>query len=72
MLSSTIVVFPEPDTPVTTVRRPFGTFISRGFTVWIASVAISMLPFSNIFSSGIAGLSRCSPSPERNGPIFDS
>ena len=24
-LSSTSVVFPEPDTPVTTVRRPFGS-----------------------------------------------
>ena len=32
-LYSTIVVFPEPDTPVTTVSRPFGISTSNGFTV---------------------------------------
>ena len=37
-LSSTMVVLPEPDTPVTTVSRPFGISTSRGFTVWIRSV----------------------------------
>ena len=29
----TIVVLPEPDTPVTTVSLPLGIFISSGFTV---------------------------------------
>ena len=34
-LSSTMVVLPEPDTPVTTVSRPFGISTSSGLTVWI-------------------------------------
>ena len=33
-----MVVLPEPDTPVTTVSRPFGISTSRGFTVWILSL----------------------------------
>lgn len=32
-LSSTIVVFPEPETPVTTVSRPIGIRTSKGCTV---------------------------------------
>ena len=30
-----MVVLPEPDTPVTTVSRPFGISTSSGLTVWI-------------------------------------
>ena len=41
-LSSTMVVLPEPDTPVTTVSRPLGMSASRGLTVWMASVAKRM------------------------------
>ena len=37
-LSSTIVVLPEPDTPVTTVSRPLGISTSSGFTVWMEDV----------------------------------
>ena len=37
-LSSTMVVLPEPDTPVTTVSRPFGMSTSSGWTVWICDV----------------------------------
>ena len=32
-VSNTIVVFPEPDTPVTTVSRPRGTSTDNGCTV---------------------------------------
>ena len=38
-LSSTMVVLPEPDTPVTTVSRPLGIVTSSGLTVWICVVA---------------------------------
>ena len=41
-LSSTSVVFPEPDTPVTQVRRPFGMRASSGCTVWMVSVSSVM------------------------------
>ena len=37
-LSSTRVVLPEPETPVTTVSRPLGISMSSGFTVWMALV----------------------------------
>ena len=40
-LSSTIVVFPDPETPVTTVSRPIGIRTSKGCTV-------CMVPFSNM------------------------
>ena len=36
-LSSTRVVLPEPETPVTTVSRPLGMSTSSGFTVWMAA-----------------------------------
>ncbi len=55
-LSNTIVVFPDPDTPVTTVSRPLGMSISRDFTVWIASVDRWSFPSSNM-SSRAMGLS---------------
>ena len=67
-LSKTRVVFPEPDTPVTTVSRPLGISTSRGFTVWIAPVDRRIRPRSNSSSFEARGL-RISAFPERNGPI---
>lgn len=46
-LSRIRVVFPEPETPVTTVRRPLGIFTLSGFTVWMAPVEREMAPCSN-------------------------
>ena len=51
-LSSTSVVLPEPDTPVTTVSRPLGSSSSSGFTVWMAEVARWMRPCANSSFSG--------------------
>ena len=55
-LSRISVVFPEPDTPVTTVSRPLGMSTSRGFTVWIAPVERWMRPWANSAPAGICGL----------------
>ena len=46
-LSSTIVVLPEPDTPVTTDSRPFGNDTDRGLTVWTAEVVMRISPRAN-------------------------
>ena len=70
-LSRTIVVFPLPDIPVTTVKRPFGILTSRGLTVWMLDVFISMTPKENI-SSLDALLRRSGFPPSRNGPIMET
>ena len=49
-LSNIKVVFPEPETPVTTVNLPFGNFIFKGFTVWILFVDKLISPFLKISS----------------------
>ena len=68
-LSSTIVVFPDPDTPVTTVSLPFGMLTSSGFTVWSRVVLIWIHPDPNILHGSVW---RSDPStPERNGPIME-
>ena len=43
-LSRTSVVLPDPDTPVTTLSRPFGNATSSGFTVWMAAVFSRIAP----------------------------
>ncbi|MBR6037705.1 MAG: hypothetical protein IKP53_02940 [Candidatus Methanomethylophilaceae archaeon] len=69
-LSRTMVVFPLPDIPVTTVRRPFGILTSSGFTVWMPDVRISIIPSEN--SPSFGALERSPrPSPPRKGPILD-
>ena len=71
-LSSTMVVLPEPDTPVTTVSRPLGMSTSSGLTVWICAVDRWIVPFAN--SASFSAHVRCFASalPERNGPICDA
>ena len=51
-----MVVFPEPETPVITVRRPLGISTLRGLTVWMASVVIAIFPFLNMSVAGICCL----------------
>ena len=71
-LSSTIVVFPEPDTPVTTVSRPLGMSSSKGLTVWMLPVERWIAPSANISPVPAHRRSFVSAFPERNGPIWDS
>ena len=71
-LSRMSVVFPEPETPVTTVRRPLGIFTSSGFTVWIAPVARETAPCSNRQSSMITGRRRFIHSGFRKAPMRES
>ena len=68
-LSSTMVVLPEPDTPVTTVSRPLGISTSKGFTVWTRFVDRWILPFAKRSSFSAQARSLLSAAPERNGPI---
>lgn len=71
-LSSTIVVLPEPDTPVTTVSRPLGMSSSKGLTVWMLPVERWIAPSANISPSLAHRRNFVSAFPERNGPIWDS
>ena len=71
-LSSTIVVLPEPDTPVTTVSLPFGISTSRGFTVWIALVERWITPRSNIFSACVCSRTGKFVFCAKNGPIMEA
>ena len=50
-LSSTIVVLPEPDTPVTTESRPLGNATDSGCTVWISEVSMRIVPRAKSSSS---------------------
>lgn len=68
-LSSTRVVLPEPDTPVTAVSLPRGMAISSGLTVWIAPVSRKTAPWSNSSSAAALVLVRTVRSPERKAPI---
>ena len=70
-LSSTRVVFPEPETPVTRVSLPFGISTSRGFTVWIAEVERWILPKAKRSSAFVLSLTEIAV-PERKGPIFEA
>ena len=71
-LSRINVVFPEPDTPVTAVSRPFGIFTVNGFTVWIWSVVISILPSSNILSDSAFSRTSIDLASDKKPPILDS
>ena len=51
-LSSTRVVLPEPETPVTAVSFPLGRSTSRGCTVWSGPVDRWIFPWANRASSG--------------------
>ena len=66
-----MVVLPEPETPVTTVRRPLGISTLSGFTVWMASVVIVIFPSLNMSVASTCCLTLMDALPERNGPIFD-
>ena len=68
-LSSTMVVLPEPDTPVTTVRRPLGISTSSGLTVWMESVERWIVPFAKSVSFSVQQRSFVSAVPARKGPI---
>ena len=70
-LSSTSVVLPEPDTPVTTVSRPLGRRTSSGFTVWMARVDKRIVPCEKSSSAGQRVRATCAV-PARNGPIRDA
>ena len=71
-LSSTSVVLPEPDTPVTAVSRPRGTSTARGFTVWSASVSKWMRPRSNTWAASARARTCTVRAPDRNGPMSES
>ena len=71
-LSRIRVVFPEPETPVTTVRRPLGIFTLSGFTVWMAPVEREMAPCSNKSFSWITGRRRLAYSGFRKAPMRDT
>ena len=70
-LSKTIVVLPEPETPVTTVNLPFGMSIFRGLTVWIEFVSKWILPFLNIISGEIFSRIFTSSLSDKKPPIID-
>ena len=70
-LSSTSVVFPDPETPVTAMRRPFGKSTAAGFTVCIPVVSRWIRPRLNIPADGVLGLTGFCALPERNGAILD-
>ena len=70
-LSRTIVVFPDPEAPVTATSLPFGILRSSGCTVCIPRVLILIVPFPNITSSGALSRTSGDSEPERNGPIRD-
>ena len=71
-LSSTSVVLPEPDTPVTAVRRPRGMAVSSGFTVCSAPVASSMRPRANTSSAGMRSRTRTVSAPDRKPPMSEA
>ena len=70
-LSSTMVVLPEPETPVTAVRRPFGSFTVRSRTVWMGVVSISIVPFAKSVSFGARSRVRTGSAPVRNPAILE-
>ena len=70
-LSNTMVVLPDPDTPVTTVMRPIGISRSRGCTVWIRDVRILMAPLSKMDPSRTLSRTMTSSFPERYPPMID-
>ena len=70
-LSSTSVVLPEPETPVTTVSLRLGIFASSGFTVCIAPVLRVIAPYSNIFVGSACCLTGGRSALSRNLPIFE-
>ncbi len=84
-LSSTSVVLPDPETPVTTVRRCFGTRASNACTVCRCfgtrasnactvcngAVLISIAPSLNTASAGVCGRTICACSLARNGAMSE-
>ena len=67
-----MVVFPEPETPVTTVSLPWGMATSKGFTVWMAPVAKRMTPRWNRSFSAARWRTSTWASPVRKGPIWEA
>ena len=71
-LSSTSVVFPDPETPVMAVSRPRGISTDNGLTVWMASVSRRSAPFAKMLSTSALSRTRTVRSPERKGPMRDA
>ena len=65
------MVFPEPDTPATTVMHPRGMPTSMGCTVWMADVAMRMAPLENTSPSGTLSRTTTGSSPLRYGAMMD-
>ena len=71
-LSSTSVVFPEPDTPVTAVSLPLGITTFSACTVWIGHVSMRIVPSRNT-SAALARLRIfICPVFVRKGAILDA
>ena len=70
-LSRIMVVLPDPETPVTAVRRPRGSFTSRACTVWMGSVAMRIVPFSKRRSRGVRFRVRTGSSSVMKPAILD-
>ena len=71
-LSSTSVVLPEPDTPVTAVSRARGTSASSGFTVCSASVSRWMAPRANTSPASSGSRTRTLAAPDRKPPMDEA
>ena len=68
-LSSTSVVLPLPETPVTAVSRPRGTSTASGRTVWMAPVSRRTAPRAKTSAAAARSRTRTRRSPVRNGAI---
>ena len=68
-MSSTSVDFPEPDTPVTTMKSPSGNLTSMFFRLFARAPSTSIaLPFE-LRRSGGTGIDI---SPDMNRPVSDA
>ena len=71
-LSSTMVVLPEPETPVTAVSLPFGISTVSSWTVWIDAVSIRIVPSWNISAESAHSRIFMALVSVKNGAIFES
>ena len=71
-LSSTSVVFPEPETPVTTVSRPFGISRPSARTVCSGFVRSATRPFANISSRAARLRAAAGSRSARKPPISEA
>ena len=71
-VSSTSVVLPEPDTPVTAISRPRGMSMANGFTVCKPLDSRWIRPRSNISPACACGRAATRAAPERKGPMIEA